>query len=301
LKAEKNLRKKPLALFLGVFLLSLTRGLTASIPFDTGTTEEITRAIDTVVAKKIKDTKTLSALARAVQKEETNIKVRERAAWALGQLEDRKHIDILVKAARHKGLLIRSAALNSLLHMRSRSGLPVYIEIAENDPVLSLRQRAVVALGLLRWEKTITPLVKLSSDPKEEIRGISTLAMAATHSSANDFSEALGEMKVDPSLYVQERAHKALDVIQRKNTLVREHLESTDADIRLFAALYFHFHGTSADSTALKASMDGEPNDEVRYEMGKAIAAIKQRAAEKARKAAAKKAAAQQGQQNKAN
>ena len=70
------------------------------------------------------------------------------------------------------------------------------------------------------------------------------------------------------------------------------HLKAASVDIRLFSALYFHWHGVSKDRSALQAASANESNDEVRYEIGIAEKAIKKRAKAGAKKEASKTKAA---------
>jgi len=259
-------------------------------PLKDGTAEEKLAHIDFLVKQeKLTDKKTMSALAGILLDADSPPLVQERAAWALGQLNLRSQAKVLVQAAKSKSLLVRSAALDSLMRFRARSGFSIYIDIAKKDPVLSMRQRATLALGLLRWQKTIKYLVELSSDPKEEIRGASTLAMAATHSSKNDFKEIMKEMMEDKNPYVQQRAQVGTDIILRKNKAIQKHVNSSDADIRLFSALFFHFHGTSPDLEPLRVASKTEKNIDVQYEMSLAIKGIEKRMKKAARRKAARK------------
>lgn len=261
-----------------------------SNPFLKETPEQTISALDEAVQKPSKKADTTKAIADLLHDEATPIKIKERAAWALGQLNATDQIPVLLKAAKHKGLLVRSAGLEALLHLRTAKALPTFIDIAKNDPVFSMRQRACIALGLLGFDKAIDPLVKLSSDPKEEIRGAALIAMAAHHSKRNDFREVVKEMKSDPSAYVQNRAEKASQIIGRKNKAVQSQLKDPDQDIRLFAALYFEANGVKTDLQSIQAALDGEPNDEVKFQLEKSIKAIKKRSAQKAKAAPKKKA-----------
>lgn len=234
-------------------------------------------AIEEVVQNNTKDRATIESLQKILKNSESPIRLQEHAAWALGQLDQRDSVNLLVNAAKHKSLLVRSAGLNALMRMRAQTGLPVYIEIAKNDPILILRQRATLALGLLRWEKTIDTLVELSSSDREEVRGAAVLAMGATHSKKNDFSEIISEMQKDESAYVQKRALRALRIIERKNATIQTHLEDSDPDIRLMAALYFHHFGNKSDLTAIKNQLEKEQDGDVSYELNLGLIGIQKR------------------------
>jgi len=286
--------KKIILFTLSLLLIGLSFATAnPKIPLKTGSPDEIIESINKVVEKKDKSREV--AQSPALESPDSSIRIKEHAAWALGELELRKQVRVLVKATENKSLLVRSAALNSLIHLRARTGLPAYKKIANNDPILLLRKRGVVAMGVLRWEKTIDTLVALSSDERIEIRGASLLAMGATHSKKNDFRKLLKEMKKDKDIYVQERAQKGLDVALRRNEAVHAHLKSDDPAIRLFAAVYFHYHGRSKDLAVLKDARQVESDEEVRYSLWLAQEGIRKRIAraKARRKAAAKKKAAE--------
>jgi HEAT repeat protein len=213
----------------------------------------------------------------------TPITIKERAAWGLGMVgaKDKRTIPALLKGAEHKGLLVRSAAVNSLIRLRAQAALPILEHIAREDAILSLRRNATLGLGLLESDQAIKPLVDLSEDKTPDVRGAAALAMSALQSKRNNFIEAIQSMTTDDNPYVQERAKDGLLIAQGKNASVRELLSSTDQDIRLFAALFFLRHGTKADLKAVQAAYDGESDDDVRKMLADANVAIKKRSASK--------------------
>jgi HEAT repeat protein len=177
------------------------------------------------------------------------------------------------------------------MRFRNKSTLPIFADIAENDSILRLRQRATLALGLLQSDKAISHLVKLSSDKLPEIRGAAALGMAATQSKKNDFSEIMKEMMAESDPYVKIRAEAGWNAIKKKTVVLREQLKSQDSDLRQFAALYFRNQGQSADLNVLKDAWNSEADEDVRFELSAAIESTKKRVAQ-AKKAAAAKAAA---------
>ena len=249
-------------------------------PLQEGTLKEKLDHIDFLVQQKSPtNKKTISNLTKTLSHPNTPVLLKERIAWAFGELNLRSQVKALSDAAAHPSLLVRSAALDSLMRFRARTAFPHYVEISSNDPALILRQKATVAMGLLRWEKTIPHLVKLSDDPKEEIRGAAVLSMAATHSNKNSFKEILTDMSKDPSPYVQERVRKGMDIVNRKNKTVRTHFQSKDGDIRLFAALYLHYYGRKGDLASLKNSFKKEGNPHIKFEINQALKGIRKRVA----------------------
>ncbi len=253
--------------------------------------EEAVAKIDAMVEKRKISGTQKKDLIDALKDPAANIRVKERSAWALGELEVKSAAPALLEASKHKGLLVRSAAINALSRLKEPSALPRFIDVANNDPILSLRQNATLALGLLQTEKAINPLVKLSEDPTPEIQGAAALAMAATHSKQNNFSEVLKEMTASDNEYVRERAKAGLDVAQRKSAAVMQQLASSDADIRLFAGVYFKQFGTSKELKDIQKAYNGEADDDVRAQLSKSISAIKKRAAQAAAEAEAAKTA----------
>lgn len=270
-----------------------TGPLFAAASFQGKSQEEIVAEIDAVVAKKKAPAGFGAALAGLLTSSTAGIRAKERAAWAIGELEYKNGAQALLKAADHKGLLVRSAALASLARLRPAAALPVFARVAQSDPILQLRQRATVALGLYRSDKAIEPLVKLSSDPAPEVRGAAAIAMAMMQSKKNDFTELLAEMATDESAYVKERAERALSIARGKPGEVVSALKTGDSDIRLAAAATLERTAGEKQLPALKDAWNGEADDDVREVLERAIVSTKRRVKEEqARRAAERKAKA---------
>jgi HEAT repeat protein len=232
----------------------------------------------------------------------TPISVKERAAWGLGFVggKDKGTVPALLTASEHKGLLVRSAAVNSLIRLRAPAALPTLTQVAKQDPILSVRRNATLGLGLLGSDKAIPALVELATDATPDVKGAAALAMSALQSKKNDFTQAIESIASDDNPYVQERTKDGLLMARRKNADVRNLLSSPDQDIRLFAALYFLRNGRKADQAAVVAAYNGESDDDVRKLLADANIAIKKRTGAKKstapahhkKKRAAKKTAA---------
>lgn len=264
----------------------------ASVPFGSGNPDEIVAAIDNVVKSNKPDKNFLGSFSGVLNDAQTPILVKERLAWAAGQLKLTKFVPDLIKAARHPSLIVRSAAVDALVRIRAGSALPTLLEVAASDPTLRLRVRATHGAGLLRSSNAVQPLVNLSSDPREEVRAAAALAMAATHSKKNDFTEILAEMAADQSPYVQQRARLGLDYVRQNTEALRKHLSSGDADLRLFAGLYFQHHGDRSDLTPVKTRLKNEPDEDARHQMELAVRGINNRLErERKRREAARRAA----------
>lgn len=278
------------ALLIGLLAIPASAQLTG--PFAGKSEDDVVSLIDSTVASGKATAAFDNAMIKALGDDHVGIRVRERAAWALGELKVKSAVPALLKGAEHKGLLIRSAAVTALERLRPPSAVPVLLKIAQSDPILPLRQRTIVALGAFRSEKTIQPLVQLSSDPAPELRGASALAMSALQSKKNDFSQALKEMTADENAYVKERAERALEIAKGKTADVLNQLKSGDADIRFTAALYFEQKGRAIELGALKDAWNTESDDDVRDELQRAILTTKHRVQIEKRHAAARKARA---------
>jgi HEAT repeat protein len=264
----------------------------------------INASIDEAVQKNDKSAATVRALERLLDAPDSAVLVKERAAWGLGKLGNKKSIPSLLKGAQHKGLLVRKAAVNALVNLRAPEAVPALIAVANNDPVVSVRQDAVLGLGLIRAAAGAQTVADLSRDERTEIRGAAALSMGALHSKKADFSALLKGLSADTDPYVQDRANAALAVIAKKSKAVREQLSSPNSDVRLFAAQFFQYHGAKADLPSLNAALSAEQEDDVRDQLTRAVAAVKKRvkAAElKAKKAAeAKRKAAAEAAKKKA-
>ncbi len=253
--------------------------------------EPTTESIDKAVQGKKRDTQTKLALAKFLSDPGTPVLVKERAAWALGQLDIRSQNKALLKAGENKSLLVRSAALDSLIRLRASSALPLLKKTAAEDPVFSLRFKAIVGMGLLRQADAIATLVKLAQDSNEEIRGVTALAMAALQSKKNDFGDAMDYLGKDKSSFVQERAKIGKEIVNKNSSAVLNKLESADPVVRLFAAQYFHYHGKAGHISSLKNHLAAEINGDVKHELDLAVKGIQNRIREEEkRKAAAQKA-----------
>jgi len=265
----------------------------AADPFRGKDDEEIVAQIEAAVENQKAPEGFGAALATLLNKPDAGIRARERAAWAMGELGYKPGAPALLTAAGHKGLLIRSAALGALARLRPDAALPIFVNTAETDPILALRQRATIALGLYRSEKAIDPLVKLSSDPTPEIRGAAALAMAMMHSKKSDFSEILTEMAADEDAYVRERSEHGLDIAKGRKPEVLQGLTSGDSDIRLASAVYLERAAVEEDVKPLKTAWSGEEDGDVKAQLERAVVKTQARVKEeKARQAAERKAKA---------
>jgi HEAT repeat protein len=281
-------------ILLGLFLIA--GAAAAANPFAGKSDDEIAALIDQTVQKGKAPDSFGNALAGVLSDPNAGIRARERAAWAIGELNYKPGIPALEKGAQHKGLLIRSASINSLARMRPASALPTLANAAANDPILQIRQHATIALGLLRSDKAIDPLVKLSQDPLPEIRGASALAMAMLQSKKNDFREVLKEMEGDDNPYVKERAERGMEIAGGKTAAVMSALKTGDADVRLAAAAHLEHVAGSKEIFDLEDAWNGEADEDVRTQLQRTIVATKERMREeKARRDAEKKAQAAAG------
>jgi len=273
-----------------VFFLCLPMLLSAQIAeLKPGEEKTVIASIDEAVRKKARDDKTKYALSKLLSGQNTPVLVKERAAWALGELEIRSQTKTLGKAAQSKSLLVRSAALDALIHLRASSSLGVLIQTAKSDPVFNLRINAIAGLGLIKKQDAIPTLVKLAGEKNEEIRGTTALAMAALQSKKNDFSEALDYLGKDSSPFVQERADIGKNIVRKNTAAIIQYLDAPDPMIRLFAAQYFHYYGKEKDIKTLQSALSDEQNEAAKYELGLAIKGIKNRQRQEAKRKTARK------------
>ena len=83
---------------------------------------------------------TVPALAEALEKDEAEA-VRTHSAWALGDLDDPRGIDALIKATEDPETNTRLRAVNSLQHVKSKKAIPAIIKRLK-DPNVMVRGRA---------------------------------------------------------------------------------------------------------------------------------------------------------------
>ncbi len=126
--------------------------------------------------------------------------VRRRAAWTLGELENARAVDALVKALRDEVPGVRSAAAWALGEIKDTRAVPPLISsLAESDAVV--REMAVRALGEIGDPKAVDPLGRMLADPAPDVR-----AAAAW---------ALGEIQTGPAIA------RAVEVLSDSSARVR--------------------------------------------------------------------------------
>lgn len=240
--------------------------------------EETVAQIESLVKNHSTDKSAISSMVVQLNDPAAPIHVRERAAWAIGQLNLKHETGKLIQAAGHKSLLIRGAALGALIHLRAKEAFAIILQSAQSDSILSLRQQSTLGLGLLGLDQGVKPLAALSSDTRIEVRASAALAMAMLQSKRNDFSGILQEMTTDADPAVQERAKIGLDLAQKKNGEILAHLKSEDVDVRLASAHYFLTSGSKTDLADVKEAFNQEANEEVRQELENAVKVIEKKA-----------------------
>ncbi len=122
--------------------------------------------------------------------------VRERAAWALGQLHWRPAIPALIQRLKDPAPEVRGVAAWALGFIKQRSAIPAVIATLQDEDAY-VREMAVLALGAMGDPEAVEALIPLTRDPASGVRSVSTRALGQL--GTERAGEALGAMLASDS------------------------------------------------------------------------------------------------------
>ena len=222
---------------------------------------------------------------------DSNVLVRESAAWALGQMRDASAASLL--AARwkeEKSLLVKSAIVEAMGKIRSEEESPAVLEQAfrARSPILS--RPAAIGLGLFcEWAKARVLLDRVK-DSSPRVREAIALALAPYKEAES--KAALEDLAMDPIATVKDRAVFSLKLQEEGEGFfgaAAQGLKSPDSSVRRISARLLGLRGALKESRAPLVELDRrdlEPG--VRLEARLALAQIGRREKELERAAAEK-------------
>lgn len=176
--------------------------------------------------------------------------VRERSAWALGEIEDAAAVPALTRALHQdadRRIRVRAAwALGEIEHTSAVSGLVAVL----NDSDVELRKKAAWALGEIESESAVDGLVKALKDPDAGMRREAAWALGEIEaaSAVNGLVAAL----TDTDVAVRRQAAWALGEIESAGAVsaLIDALKDNDWQVRKMAAWAL---GEIEDASALDA------------------------------------------------
>ena len=98
-----------------------------------------------------------------------NSNIRIRAAYALGEIKDRRAISFLLKALYDKNMKVRTEACNSLGYYKDKTVLMRLLNIVKNDKLRYVRTAALYALKRHRDKSSVLSLFDRYSTEKDPI------------------------------------------------------------------------------------------------------------------------------------
>ncbi|HVM54924.1 MAG TPA: HEAT repeat domain-containing protein [Acidimicrobiales bacterium] len=109
--------------------------------------------------------------------EDRDPSVVEQAAWALGEREDRRAVDGLVRAAAHPDPLVREAAVAALGAIQDERGLGAILAGTDDRP--AIRRRAVLALAGFEGPAVDAALARAADDRDWQVRDAAQVILDA--------------------------------------------------------------------------------------------------------------------------
>jgi HEAT repeat protein len=168
----------------------------------------------------------------------TDPKIREYAAYLLGQAKNPRAVQPLIEALADFDKSVREQAVLALSSIGKAAVEP--LSEAMNDPKWQTRYRAAEALGRIADERAIQPLVQGLKDNKDHVRYMASKALRELGDS--DAVEPLIILLKDENIYVRMMAARALGAI-----------------------------GGQAVRDALSAALDAEKDEKVRQALQDAL------------------------------
>jgi HEAT repeat protein len=170
---------------------------------------------------------------------ESDRAIRSRAARALGSVRagETWTMEVLLKATRDELPEIRSSAALALGELGAASAVPVLGELLK-DPIPSVRANSALALGTLGPDAkaAIPSLMQLLKVPDPSVRHAACVALVKLDPQGEAFLPQLTELLHDKAIHVSAAAFRVLARLNTdagtKESIVREVLKSTDADVR---------------------------------------------------------------------
>jgi HEAT repeat protein len=217
----------------------------------------------------------LPALLRAI--EDGDIRVRQAAAWAVGQVADREALIVLIRLLGDPSTVVARRAQEVLVE-RGREIEDALISYAGETSSRDGRLRAIELIGWLRVSGAVELLLGLMTDPDPEIRVKAVKAAAATGDPR--FLDPFHHALEDSQWEVRCQAARGLSVLGSPLSVPRLSRALRDPQwwVRFYAAVALAEVGVVGEVALTEALEDGSQpaRDMARYllERGSAVPAL---------------------------
>jgi len=122
--------------------------------------------IDTLVAvRKVGDVRGL----KGVLLNDSNLRLKIKAAYAFGVIKDDRHVRILVRGLKDRDFRVRAEVCNSLGNYKLKSVVVRLLGVVKNDSVLYVRSAALYSLKRINNRAAILPLFDLYSEEADPV------------------------------------------------------------------------------------------------------------------------------------
>ncbi len=174
--------------------------------------------------------------------------VRRRAAWWLGEHEDRMAVIPLIEALRDDDARVRLAAAWALGEIKDRDSIRALVRTLENDDDQLVREMAALALGEIEDRKAVRPLMD-AFDREETLRTAVIWALGEIRGEEAEVARrvAFGKWGREPydnrQVWVGDYADYDLDDLSLSPEVLMARLRSGNTDERISAAGSFGILG----------------------------------------------------------
>ncbi len=123
----------------------------------------------------LKDKRSIDYLIKALSDQDSEVK--EQVIYALGSIKNTRTYNALLIALKDENSDVRLAATATIGELKNPASLKILTNLALNDNDAKVREKAVLALGLLRNNGTVGSLKKMLKDKNADVRKAAVLAL----------------------------------------------------------------------------------------------------------------------------
>ena len=201
--------------------------------------------------------------------------VRDRSAWALGEIEDPAAVPGLTRALRDADAKVRATVAWALGEIEDPSAVSGLIESLK-DAEVTVRQKVVWALGEIESGTAVDALVGVLTDPDAGIRRHAAWALGEIEDARA--VAGLTKLLADPDATVRKQAAWALGEIEDGSAVVPLTQALKDADWQVRKTVAWAL-GEIEDPSAIDAlrAAEQDTNSEVRRAVSQALRELRDR------------------------
>jgi len=179
----------------------------------------------------VSEVKSLESLHTALEDQKKSIAARTTLCWILGQLGDKRSVGVLLRAFNDKNAKLTWEAAKSLSLIQSKKAVRPLISALRESRDVEKCAAAVYALGHLRDNRTVQPLVNTLNNKDEQARVRGYAAEALAYLKEGQTVDSLIVALKDPAVEVRFWSAFALGQLGDRKAIVElQRVAATDKD-----------------------------------------------------------------------